>query len=142
MSLLSLCSPNFHNSSTKMSRLARYRSWALHFHLPHTQTLSLLSSFSTSAPESTPVHPSPPPIRVELTEYAGRGVFASRRIGAGELIHTAKPVVAHPSLALVHSLCYFCLRKLRNCDSSSGGSNAVSFCSIQCEEQSKVTNLL
>lgn len=43
----------------------------------------------------------PPPIRVSLTESAGRGVFATREIAAGELIHSATPVVVHPSLSLL-----------------------------------------
>ncbi|KAK6117505.1 hypothetical protein DH2020_048725 [Rehmannia glutinosa] len=124
----------------KMSRLARCCRWAVHFqklHHSHVQTPSFLSSFSTSASASTPTLHSPPPVRVELTEYAGRGVFASRRIGAGELIHTAKPIVSHPSLFSIHGICYLCLRKLPNRDSSSGASQTVSFCSKQCEEQSK-----
>ncbi|XP_058223280.1 uncharacterized protein LOC131332997 [Rhododendron vialii] len=32
------------------------------------------------------------PIRVPITESAGRGVFATRTIGAGELIHAANPM--------------------------------------------------
>ncbi|KAI3446389.1 hypothetical protein Pfo_003054 [Paulownia fortunei] len=123
-----------------MSRVARYSGWAVHFrklHHSHIKTLSFLSSFSISASASTPTRHSPPPIRVELTECAGRGVFASRRIGAGELIHTAKPIVSHPTLSSIHSVCYFCLRKLPNRDSSSGAPQTVSFCSKQCEEQSK-----
>ncbi|KAL7134054.1 hypothetical protein ABFS83_11G001500 [Erythranthe nasuta] len=118
-----------------MSRLARGSCWSLHFKNLHHYHIKTTSSFSTFAPDST--HPSPPPIRVELTEYAGRGVFASRRIGAGELIHTAKPAVAHPSLSMIHTICYSCLRKLPNRHSTSGRPDDVSFCSIQCEQLSK-----
>ncbi|KAL3623634.1 hypothetical protein CASFOL_032450 [Castilleja foliolosa] len=118
-----------------MIRLTRRSRWAVvHFHQLHTQTLSFFSS--TSASTSPTLH-SPPPVRVELTHNAGRGVFASRRIGAGELIHTAEPVVSHPSLSSLHCVCYFCLRKLPNHESSSGVPQTVSFCSKQCEEQSK-----
>lgn len=39
------------------------------------------------------------PIRVGHTLDAGRGVYAIRNIAHGELIHTADPVVAHPSIA-------------------------------------------
>lgn len=79
---------------------------------------------------------SPPPIQVGFTESSGRGVFATRRIGAGELIHTAKPIVSHPSLSSLHTVCYFCLRKLRNQNQSRAQN--VSFCSEECREQSRV----
>ncbi|PIN07801.1 Histone-lysine N-methyltransferase [Handroanthus impetiginosus] len=123
-----------------MSLLARYSRWAVRsrkLHYSHLNTLSYWSFFSTSATESTQTRPSPPPIRVGLTQYAGRGVFASRRIGAGELIHTAKPVVSHPSFSSIQGVCYFCLRKLPNGVSSSEAPQTLSFCSKQCEEQSK-----
>lgn len=132
-----------------MSRLVRIRRQAIHLknlHHSHFKTLSFLSSFSTSASESaptdsewTPARYTPPPVGVALTENAGRAVFASRRIVAGELIHTAKPLVSHPSFSLIHSVCYFCLRRLPKPDSSSEASQTVSFCCKQCEEQSKVT---
>ncbi|KAL9150632.1 hypothetical protein ABFS82_11G001700 [Erythranthe guttata] len=112
-----------------MSRLARRSCWSLHFKNLHHSLIKTTSSFSTDSTH----HPSPPPIRVELTEYAGRGVFASRRIGAGELIHTAKPAVAHPSLSMIHTVCYSCLRKLPNRHST----DDMSFCCIQCEQLSK-----
>lgn len=48
------------------------------------------SSFHSEAP--------PPPIRVGFTEDAGRGVFATREIRTGDLIHTADPFLTHPSL--------------------------------------------
>lgn len=44
------------------------------------------------------------PIRVGHTSNAGRGVFAIRDIGYGELIHTADAVVAHPSLTSLHKV--------------------------------------
>ncbi|KAK4392387.1 Histone-lysine N-methyltransferase ATXR4 [Sesamum angolense] len=124
-------SSDFHTSQ-RMSRLARYSSSALQLRKLYIATLSFRSSFSTTAP-----HPSPPPIHVGLTECAGRGVFASRRISAGELIHTAQPIVSHPSLSSLHTVCYFCLRKLPSLQAS----QTVSFCSTQCEQQSKVTFL-
>ncbi|KAL0316906.1 UNVERIFIED_CONTAM: Histone-lysine N-methyltransferase ATXR4 [Sesamum radiatum] len=127
-----------------MSRLARYSSSAFQLrklHSIHLATLSFRSSFATSAPQSTATPPSPPPIHVRLTEYAGRGVFASRRISAGELIHTAQPIVSHPSLSSLHTVCYFCLRKLPSSARSLEAFQTVSFCSTQCEEQSKVTYL-
>lgn len=83
-----------------------------------------------------PVLTRPPPIRVALTESAGRGVFATRRIGAGDLIHTAKPIVSHPSLSNRQKVCYFCLRKLGN--KPSVESQGASFCSEECEKQAKV----
>lgn len=53
-----------------------------------------------------------PPIRVGLTPDAGRGVFATRNISLGEVIHTAEPVVAHPTLENLTKVCYYCLRRL------------------------------
>ncbi|XP_019241338.1 PREDICTED: histone-lysine N-methyltransferase ATXR4 isoform X1 [Nicotiana attenuata] len=79
---------------------------------------------------------SPPPVQVGFTESAGRGVFASRRIGAGELIHTAKPIVSHPSLSSLHSVCYFCLKKLQFKNQTEASN--VPFCSDECREESKI----
>ena len=97
--------------------------------------------YSTSTPPENeePASPGPPPIRVSITESAGRGVFATRRIGSGDLIHTAKPVVSYPSLSSIHSVCYFCLRKLKPVTASEGCD--VRFCSQECEEQSKVNKV-
>lgn len=128
-----------------MSNLVRCsRSCISRFKKPHLQKNHFLSSsfFSTSidegrtGPTATSVRPAPPPIRVALTESAGRGVFATRRIGAGELLHTAKPLVSHPSLSAVQRVCYFCLRKLGN--TSADRLQSVSFCSEECREQAKV----
>ncbi|KAL0428649.1 UNVERIFIED_CONTAM: Histone-lysine N-methyltransferase ATXR4 [Sesamum latifolium] len=127
-----------------MSPLARFSSWALQFrklHSTHIATLSFRSSSSTSTLQSIATRPLPPPIHVGLTEYAGRGMFASRRISAGELIHTAQPIVSYPSLSSLHTVCYFCLRKLPSTARSLEASQTVSFCSTQCEEQSKVAFL-
>ncbi|MCE3051155.1 hypothetical protein HAX54_048998 [Datura stramonium] len=95
--------------------------------------LSICSTSNGYANESNPGRlTSPPPIQVGFTESAGRGVFATRRIGAGELIHTAKPILSHPSLSSLHSVCYFCLRNLQREASN------VLFCSDECREQSKI----
>ncbi|CAN4075364.1 unnamed protein product [Withania somnifera] len=75
---------------------------------------------------------SPPPIQVRFTTSAGRGVFATRRISAGELIHTAKPILSHPSLSSLHSVCYFCLTNLQHQPSN------LPFCSDECRQQSKI----
>ncbi|CAN8237130.1 unnamed protein product [Cochlearia groenlandica] len=77
----------------------------------------------------------PPPIRVGLTESAGRAVFATRGIGAGDLIHTAKPVLACPSLLSIDSVCYLCLRKLMG--SANLQDHGVSYCSQECHEKAK-----
>ncbi|KAJ6820363.1 putative histone-lysine N-methyltransferase ATXR4 isoform X1 [Iris pallida] len=79
----------------------------------------------------------PPPIRVAITESAGRGVFATRPIAAGELIHTAKPVVAHPSPYSPSKVCYYCLRKLGEEEESPAAAHAH-FCSDSCRHHSKV----
>ncbi|KAF7851329.1 hypothetical protein BT93_L4108 [Corymbia citriodora subsp. variegata] len=102
-------------------------------------TLLRLAFLSTASPDPLGA-PSParlggpPPIRVGLTESAGRGVFATRRIGSGELIHTAEPVVSHPSLRSLHAVCYSCLRKL---NSAGSPAHAVSFCSDDCRARSQ-----
>ncbi|XVF75989.1 hypothetical protein PTKIN_Ptkin13bG0231600 [Pterospermum kingtungense] len=104
----------------------------------------LVSFCCTAATTTTPSNknetpssaPAPPPIRVALTESAGRGVFATRRIGAGETIHTAKPIVCHPSLSSINTVCYFCLKKIKPFTASQ--SQDVSCCSDKCKESSKV----
>ncbi|PWA79183.1 SET domain protein 38 [Artemisia annua] len=80
-------------------------------------------------------HPSPPPIQVLLTESAGRGVFATRKIEPGELIHTAKPIVSHPSLASVDKVCYFCLKSVVK--GSGFECREALFCSEECREEAK-----
>ncbi|PKI65426.1 hypothetical protein CRG98_014165 [Punica granatum] len=77
--------------------------------------------------------PGPPPIRVALTNSAGRGVFATRRIASGDLMHTASPVVCYPSLATLHSVCYFCLRRLPNATAAP----TASYCSDECMEHAE-----
>lgn len=120
--------------------LARSSRWVSRFKIFYSQRklfLTSSSSFSTTSTANNdegPARPAPPPIRVSLTESAGRGVFATRRIGAGDLIHTAKPLVAHPSLSTINSVCYFCLRKLK----TTSQTQPVQFCDKNCKEQSKV----
>lgn len=121
--------------------LVRYSRWASRLKTLNSQYkpfLSATSSFSsgTTAGNENPGRPGPPPIQVALTESSGRGVFATRKIENGELIHTAKPVLSHPSLSTVHRVCYFCLRKLRNTDTLQP--QRVSFCSDDCKKQAKV----
>ncbi|XP_065856054.1 histone-lysine N-methyltransferase ATXR4 [Euphorbia lathyris] len=107
-----------------MSALLRYSRWVSRFQ--NTQLVAFFSSENEKGP---------PPIRVGITELAGRGVFATRRIGAGELIHTAKPFVSHPSLSSVNTVCYFCLKKL---SSTEFENHNVGFCSQECKENAKV----
>lgn len=122
----------------------RYSRWASQLKRRHSDKkllLGFLFRYSTSTPSENekPASPGPPPIRVSITESAGRGVFATRGIGSGDLIHTAKPLVSYPSLSCMHSVCYFCLRKLKpliaseDCD--------VRFCSQECEEEAKVNKM-
>ncbi|KAG2549173.1 histone-lysine N-methyltransferase ATXR4-like [Panicum virgatum] len=77
----------------------------------------------------------PPPIRVDLTESAGRGVFATRPVPAGELLHSAQPLVCHPSPSLLHEVCYSCLRRKPAEGRVSGG--GYYFCSDACREHAK-----
>ncbi|XP_039116638.1 histone-lysine N-methyltransferase ATXR4 isoform X1 [Dioscorea cayenensis subsp. rotundata] len=86
----------------------------------------------------------PPPIQVSLTESAGRGVFATRRIGAGELIHTANPLVTHPTQSGLDrpQVCCYCLRRLGMRDgvpvTSAPNGGFWYFCSDACKERAKV----
>ncbi|KAJ8754546.1 hypothetical protein K2173_005707 [Erythroxylum novogranatense] len=113
----------------KMSRLVR---WLCRSKKQHYLTNQLLA-FSTDNKKPSNTRATPPPIRVSLTESAGRGVFATRRIGAGDLIHTAKPIIAHPSLSSINTVCYYCLRnKLNSTDQN------VAFCGPECEQNAKV----
>ncbi|OVA11873.1 SET domain [Macleaya cordata] len=108
-------------------------------------TFLFFSSFSTITTTTTdnsnseiPSRPSPPPIQVSFTESAGRGVFATRRVGAGDLIHTAKPLISHPSISLLSStVCYFCLRKLNSGIQVPSQYQTVHFCSDECIQESK-----
>lgn len=92
---------------------------------------------SAATHNGKPSQPSPPPIQVALTESAGRGVFATRRIGAGDLIHTAKPIITHPTLSTLNSVCYFCLRKITSSSQHFQHHNAR-FCSEVCKDNAKV----
>lgn len=126
--------------------LVRYSRWAWRLLTLNSQkkpfpSASSSSSFAAATFSTTPEHenpgrPGPPPIRVALTESSGRGVFATRKIETGELLHTAKPILSHPSLSTVQRVCYFCLRKLKNTDSSQP--QRVSYCSEECQQQAKV----
>ncbi|KAI0511606.1 hypothetical protein KFK09_012236 [Dendrobium nobile] len=73
-----------------------------------TEALFCTSSMSTEAVGAR----SGSPIKVSLTDSAGRGVFPTRSIGSGELIHTAKPLVTHPSLALSDQVYFFYERQI------------------------------
>ncbi|XP_044486108.1 histone-lysine N-methyltransferase ATXR4 isoform X3 [Mangifera indica] len=119
--------------------LSRYSRWPsrfhnLHFHSQTTKQL-LSSSITTATTQSSP-SPLPPPMQVALTDSAGRGVFATRRICAGDLIHTAKPIVSHPSLSSLNSVCYFCLRRISS-NSPDFEAHSARFCSQECAENSK-----
>ncbi|MBA0740081.1 hypothetical protein Gogos_013303 [Gossypium gossypioides] len=122
--------------------LSCYRRWPSRFSTPYSHNLLVLfsSTASTITPpngnESPSSGPAPPPIRVALTESTGRAVFATRRIGAGDTIHTAKPIVSHPSLSAITTVCYFCLKKINAVTASQ--SQGVYFCSENCKESSKV----
>lgn len=82
----------------------------------------------------------PPPIQVGITETAGRAVFATRKIGASELIHTAKPIISHPSLTKIGSVCYLCLKRLKPEAGTENNSRirVEPFCTEECRQQAKV----
>ncbi|WRX25528.1 SET domain - like 10 [Theobroma cacao] len=122
--------------------LSCYSRWLSRFKTIYSQStvVSFSSTATTTAPPNeneTPLsRPAPPPIRVALTESAGRGVFATRRIGAGDTIHSAEPLVSHPSLAAINTVCYFCLKKIQTFSGSQR--QGVSLCCEKCKESSKV----
>lgn len=120
-----------------MSHLVRYSRYLSRFKtplFPRSQHSTL--PFSTTTEDyNKPSRPDPPPIRVALTESAGRGVFSTRKICVGDLIHTAKPILAHPSLSTINTVCYFCLKKLTSTEFHGKG---VAFCSQECKENAKV----
>ncbi|WVY97450.1 hypothetical protein V8G54_029601 [Vigna mungo] len=94
---------------------------------PPFPLFSFYFSFST-------VSPSPPPIRVALTESVGRAVFATRPIAAADLIHTASPAVCHPYSG--RASCYSCLAALPHSQAL-----RAPFCSQSCHQRSKVLYL-
>lgn len=108
--------------------------------LPHLNKPLLFSSTATSSQDGAACQTGPPPIRVGLTESAGRAVFATRRINSGDLIHTAKPVLACPSLLSLDSVCYLCLKKLVG--SAKFEDRGVSYCSQECQDNAKVLSLV
>ena len=81
------------------------------------------AAFARGASSSTgPTHPNPawiaewtegvPGVFVGWTEGSGRGLYASRAMRAGEVVHRATPLVAHPTLANLSGVCYDCLGRL------------------------------
>nr|XP_043613744.1 histone-lysine N-methyltransferase ATXR4 [Erigeron canadensis] len=113
-----------------MLPLLRSKRFAQTFFPPRKLTSSSFLFLSTDSRSSPP--PPPPPIQVLLTESAGRGVFATRNIQPGELIHTAHPLVSHPSLSLIHKVCYFCLK---HTSPKHPQVPNVLFCSEDCKKQ-------
>lgn len=128
-------SPLVGRSSRWASRFQKLRQ---NYYFPLPLCFSTTTTTTDNADnESKPTRPSSaPPVRVGFTESAGRGVFATRRIEAGELIHTAEPTLSHPSFSSLNKVCYFCLRKLSNSVPSPLKPD-VSFCSQRCYMQSE-----
>ncbi|KAK6945411.1 SET domain [Dillenia turbinata] len=113
------------------SSLCKLQNWSSSS-LLSSRSFSDSASVTTESQKQQIQEASPPPIRVGFTESAGRGVFATRSIKSGELVHTAKPIVSHPSFSSLqnHNVCYFCLKKISS-------QHAVSFCSSQCRDQAQ-----
>ncbi|MED6145264.1 Histone-lysine N-methyltransferase atxr4 [Stylosanthes scabra] len=118
-------------SLSRSLRLASLLTKPKSFQFHHFTTTTTATPEQSS--DSTRDRPDPPPIRVGLTDSAGRGVFATRPIGAGELIHTAKPAVCYPSLNVLHTVCYYCLRRISNPNGAEA--QRVSFCSEDCKRR-------
>ena len=83
------------------------------------------------------------PVFVGQTETSGRGLYASRAIASGEVIHAAVPIVAHPTLRNLKTHCYHCLRELRararadwvaTHGGGDGGGVAGHFCGPACAQ--------
>ena len=88
------------------------------------------------------------PVFVGQTETSGRGLYAARFIPAGENIHTATPLVAHPTLRNLRTNCYHCLAPLRADKKSEwirthggndGGGVAGHFCGQACASSASST---
>ncbi|XP_071710772.1 histone-lysine N-methyltransferase ATXR4-like [Rutidosis leptorrhynchoides] len=116
-----------------MLQLHRFNRVSRQF-FPRILNPSFFSTTTTNGSKTSPA-PSPPPIQVLLTESAGRGVFATRNIQPGELIHTAQPLISHPLLSSIHKVCYFCLKNIPK--DSKFQTHDVLFCSEHCREQAK-----
>ncbi|XP_078164774.1 SET domain protein 38 isoform X1 [Carex rostrata] len=106
---------------------------------PYLRRILCFELFSTAtsigpSDKSDPIRPDPPPIRISQTSSAGRGVFATRPITAGETIHSAKPLVTHPSLSRLYEVCYYCLRRKEGKHDVVPG--LYYFCSDSCREKS------
>ncbi|RWR73706.1 histone-lysine N-methyltransferase ATXR4-like protein [Cinnamomum micranthum f. kanehirae] len=81
---------------------------------------------------------SPPPIRVAYTaDSAGRGTFATRRLRSGDLIHTADPLITHPSPSLLNKVCYLCLRRSGPSTAADETDPTVRFCGEDCKLRSQ-----
>ncbi|XP_056697263.1 uncharacterized protein [Spinacia oleracea] len=106
-----------------------------YFHVHHFS--NSVSTFSTTISHAgeEPARPGPPRIRVDITESSGRGVFATRRIGVADLIHTAKPAVSHPSLSKISCVCYLCLKRLK--PNNNPLTQNEPFCSEECRQEAK-----
>ncbi|XP_047335006.1 histone-lysine N-methyltransferase ATXR4 [Impatiens glandulifera] len=125
-------------------RRGRYLAWVPPKEVNSSSKLllsALLSTINTPYPITSSTNESkkhPPPIQVLQTESAGRGVYATRNIEAGELIHTAKPIVSHPSLSSFSTVCYLCLKKLPNANKQPSEAQSIAFCSEDCKREAKV----
>ncbi|XP_024523282.1 histone-lysine N-methyltransferase ATXR4 isoform X2 [Selaginella moellendorffii] len=80
-----------------------------------------------------------PPIQVKLTETAGRGVFASRKIGAGDVILTEFPVISHPSPTNMGKVCWWCLKRFSLITKPflQLESSWMAYCSQECTDLAK-----
>lgn len=77
--------------------------WASLFHTNHQHRLLSTTRWLQSRTNDDGTR-EPPPIRVSFTSSAGRGVFATKSIQSGDLIHTAMPIVAHPAASLFNEV--------------------------------------
>ncbi|KAI4371952.1 hypothetical protein MLD38_010243 [Melastoma candidum] len=103
-------------------------------HLRRLSTVNDRTPPSAAPDASSPA--GPPPVRVAITETAGRGVFTTRSIGSGELIHSAEPVVCHPSVDDLPAVCYSCLKALDGSEDRRTAAG-VAFCGERCMGRSK-----
>lgn len=103
----------------------------------------LVQDGSAAAPSSLETMIAGLPVFVGQTPTSGRGLYANRAITAGELIHTATPVVAHPTLGNLKTSCYHCLAPLsarrkqewvRTHAGGDGGGASGHFCGTTCAE--------
>mmetsp|Transcript_25258 Transcript_25258/g.47756 ORF Transcript_25258/g.47756 Transcript_25258/m.47756 type:complete len:320 (-) Transcript_25258:200-1159(-) len=75
-------------------------------------------------------------VEIKQTDGAGRGLFAKHPVLAGAVFQRVDPVVAHPTLSSMDTVCYHCLqpRLIPGVPSTESSRFRPEFCGPECEE--------